>query len=139
MMPTTPSGVLTLYAAALASIVGAVQMRSDLSDPVRPIERGESHGWLSPGVPRLDPNDPMANSATLKRALSQAGDPLDDPRECHAPARWFHVLLDGRQSRIAFPTRAVCQLRRLKEISTAQEGFGNGGLGEMAAFILSNT
>ena len=35
-----------------------------------------------------------------------------------------------------FGARTVCQLRRLKEISAAQPGFGVRGLGEVAAFLL---
>jgi hypothetical protein len=135
-MPTSPLGVLSLWFAALTSMLVAVQLRAELSQPVRPLERAEARGWIEPGVPKLDPDDPMANAATLKVALAEAGDPNADPRSCRAAARWFQVMLDGKQSRIDFTTRAVCQLRRLKEISTGQPGFGTGGLAEMAAFIL---
>jgi proteasome lid subunit RPN8/RPN11 len=133
LLPTSPSGVLGLYFAAFTSMLVAVELRAELSEPVRPIDRGEARGSVEPGVPWLDPDDPMANAATLKRALAEAGDPDGDPRGCHAPARWFQVLLEGRQSRVDFSTRAVCQLKRLKEISTHQPGFQ---LAEMASFIL---
>jgi hypothetical protein len=50
--------------------------------------------------------------------------------------RTVSVLLDGKLSRVRFGARAVCQIRRLKQISAAQPGFGKHGLGEVAAFIL---
>jgi hypothetical protein len=132
LLPTSPSGVLSLYGAALASLFVALQLRAEIYEPVRPLERGEARGWVAPGIPKLDPNDPMANAATLREVLSTAG----DPDSCRAPARWFHLLIDGRQSRVDFSTEAVCQLRRLKAISIEQPGFGHRGLAEMAAFIL---
>lgn len=132
LLPTSPSGVLSLYGAALASLIVALQLRGEIDEPVRPIERGAARGWLSAGIPKLDPDDPMANAATLNAVLAGAG----DPEVCRAPARWFNLLVEGRQSRVDFSTEAVCQLRQLKAISAAQPGFGNRGLGELAAFIL---
>jgi hypothetical protein len=136
MLPSSPSGVITLYASAFITMFIGLQLRAEVHDPVRPLERGEARGSLAPGIPRLEPTDPMANAASLKRALAWAGDPELDPRRCRAAARWFHLLIEGRQSRVDFSTRAVCQLKRLKEISAAQPGFGQRGLGEMAAFVI---
>jgi hypothetical protein len=125
--------VLGLYGAALASLLVGLGLHTDLDDPVRPLERGEARGWITPGVPLLDPDDPMANAATLRAVLATAG---DADSGCLAPARWFHLLIDGRPTRVDFPTSAVCRLRRLKQISMAQPGFGERGLGELAAFVL---
>jgi hypothetical protein len=138
MMPTSAPGVITLYAAALASMVVAVQLRAEVIEPIRPLERAEARGFVEAGLPQLDPDDPMANSIMITRALAQAGDPLLDPRDCRAKMRWFQVLLEGKPSRVEFSTRAVCQLLRLKEISAAQPGFDHRGLAEMAAFILGS-
>jgi hypothetical protein len=133
MLPTSPAGVLSLYGAAFASLLVGLQLHTDLDDPVRPLERAEARGWIAEGVPLLNPDDPMANAATLRNVLQSAGDPESG---CLAPTRWFNLLVDGRPSRVDFPTATVCQLRRLKKISTAQPGYGTRGLGEMAAFIL---
>src|SRR5207248_507394 len=114
MLPTSPSGVLGLYGAALASLFVGIGLHTDLDDPVRPLERGEARGWIAPGVPLLDPDDPMANAATLRAVLASAGDAESG---CLAPARWFHLLIGGRPTRVDFPTAAVCRLRRLKQIS----------------------
>jgi proteasome lid subunit RPN8/RPN11 len=132
MLPTSRTGVLALWMFALFSMVVAVQLRAEIREPVRPIERAAERGWLEPGVPRLDPSDPIANAAGLREALALAGDPDGDPRECRAAARWFQLMPDGKQSRVSFSTRAVCQLKRLKQISIAQPQ----GLAEMAAFIV---
>jgi hypothetical protein len=74
----------------------------------------------------------MANSALLMSALDEIGHPgLGWKKErCQARARSFALLIEGRLSRVRFGPRAVCQLRRLKEISASQPGFGDRGLGE---------
>jgi hypothetical protein len=127
----------SLYLAAGITIVIASQLRTDWTEPERrPLERALSRGELSPGIPRLDPDDALGNAAVLRYALNEVGTPGFDESDCRARARSFTVLLDGRLSRVRFGARAVCQLRRLKEISVAQPGFGHRGLGEVAAFVL---
>jgi proteasome lid subunit RPN8/RPN11 len=127
---------LTLYVAALASMVAAVQLRAEPNESVRPLERGVSRGEIEPGVPRLDPEDPMANAALLGRELVAVGRPALDGEPCRAAPRSFALYVDGRLSRVRFAARAVCQLWRLKQISTAQPGFGRRGLAEVAAFVV---
>jgi hypothetical protein len=136
-MLTSPQAVLTMYATACASMLAAVQLRLEPFElPVRPIERGEARGEVERGVPRLDPDDPMANAALLSAALAAVGRPWLDEQPCCAAPRRFSLLLDGRLSEVWFGARAVCQLRRLKQISAGQPGFGRRGLAEVAAFVL---
>jgi len=136
-MPASPLGVISLYSAAIASLVGAVHLRQEPHKVEHnPLVRGLSRGEVSPGIPRLDPDDAMANAALLRLALNEVGTPGFDERECDARPRTVSVLLDGRLSRVRFGARAVCQLRKLKQISAAQPGFGRHGLGEVAAFLL---
>jgi proteasome lid subunit RPN8/RPN11 len=85
-------------------------------------------------VPRLDPDDAMANAAVLETVLSEV--PQAGGDGCLATPRGFSVMVSGRLSQVHFGARAVCQLQRLKEISAAQPGFGAHGLGEVAAFLL---
>src|SRR5260221_14559888 len=118
-MPTSPIGVLTIYLAALGSMVAAVQLRAEATDPIRPTERGAARGWIETGVPRLDPDDPMANAAMLMSTLATVGARDLDSAGCRHPARFFTLLLDGRLSHVRFSPRAVCQLKRLKHISAA--------------------
>src|SRR4051812_4208016 len=135
-MPSSPYVVISLYLAAFLSILGAVQLRQENPERIHnPLARGLTRGEVTPGIPRLDPDDAMANAAVLKLALNEVGTPGFDERECKASPRSFSVLLAGRLSRVRFGARAVCQLRRLKQISVAQ-GVGRRGLGEMAAFVL---
>src|SRR6516165_8370477 len=93
-MFASPQGVVGLYLAALASMIGAVQMRLDLDGgPWRPLERARARGEVAPGVPRLDADDAMANAAMLNAELREAVD-------CGAAPRAFAVLLDGQLSRV---------------------------------------
>jgi hypothetical protein len=136
-MPTSPHAVISLYIAAFFTIIIAVQLRAEPFEPERrPLERALGRGDLEPGVPRLDPDDALANAAVLKLALTEVGNPGLDESECQAAPRSFTVLLAERLSRVRFGARAVCQLRKLKQISKAQPGFGHRGLGEVAAFVL---
>jgi hypothetical protein len=135
-MPSSPHAVVSLYLAAFLSLWGAVHLRHDNETPVyNPLTRGLGRGELSPGIPRLDPDDAMANAALLRMALNEVGIPGLDEKECTASPRSFSVLLAGRLSHVRFGARAVCQLRRLKKISVGQAA-RRGGLGELAAFIL---
>jgi len=105
---------------------------------VHSLERARLRGEVAPDIPRLDGNDAMANAALLNALLTDVPHP-DFPRAgrtCQAPARSFAVQLQGRLSRVRFGARSVCQLRRLKEISAAQPGFGPRGVAEVAAFVL---
>lgn len=104
------------------------------ADPIRPIERARARGEIHEGVPRLDADDPMANTAVLTVALAEVG-PV---RPCAARPRFFTIRLgpEGRLSRVRFGARPVCQLQRLKEISMAQAEGNERALGEVAAFIL---
>ena len=136
-MPSSPYAVVSIYLAAFLSVIGAVHLRQEpYAVTHSPLARGVQRGELRPGIPRLDPDDAMANAAVLKLALNEVGTPGLDESECHASARRFSVLLAGRQSNLRFSSRAVCQLQKLKQISTAQPGFGKHGLGEVAAFVL---
>jgi len=105
---------------------------------VHTLQRGLSRGELGPGIPRLDENDAMANAAVLNAALARVPHPGlgAEGHLCGMRARSFAVLLQKRLSRVRFGARSVCQLRRLKEISQAQPGFGPHGLAEVPAFIL---
>ena len=130
-MLSTPTTAVTLYVSSALVLSGAFAIRSDPpADPIRPLERAHERGEVAPGVPRLDPADPMANQAVLMEALAA----VDDSGGCRA--RTVALAVGGRLSRVRFGARVVCQLRRLKEISVAQPGFGARGLAEVAAFIL---
>jgi|GEM_PF-6281694 len=136
-MPTPALPALSLYLAAAASFAGAIGLRTENPESLHnPLARGLSRGEVAANVPKLDPNDPMANAALLRMALSEIGTPGFDEKDCTANARHFEILLDGQRSWVRFGSRAVCQLRRLKQISIAQPGFGKHGLGEVAAFLL---
>jgi hypothetical protein len=135
-MPTSPHAVLSLYLAAFLSLWGAIHLRTDnQTTEYNPLTRGLQRGELSPGIPRLDPDDAMANAAVLRMALNEVGIPGLDEKDCTAAPRSFSVLLGGRLSHIRFGARAVCQLRRLKKISVGQ-AYTRRGLGEVAAFLL---
>jgi hypothetical protein len=126
------SGFLVLFAALH---IGAEPMKN----LIRPLDRGLARGEIRPGVPRLDPDDPMANAAVLMAALDEVGHPgleSDRSEPCQARARSFALLAGGRLSRVRFGGRSVCQLQKLKTISMAQPGFGDRGLGEVAAFLV---
>ena len=130
-MLSTPATAVTLYLSSALVLSGAFAIRSDPpDDPIRPLERAHARGQVAPGVPRLDPADPMANQAVLMEALTA----VDDASGCRA--RTIALGLGGRLSRVRFAGRAVCQLARLKQISVAQPGFGARGLAEVAAFVL---
>jgi hypothetical protein len=136
-MPTSPVFCCALYLAAGITLFIATQLRTEPLGPQRrPLERALARGEVGPGVPRLDPDDALANAAILKLQLNEVGTPGLDEDDCRSAARTFSILLDGRLSRVRFGARAVCQLRRLKQISVAQPGFGHRGLGEVAAFVL---
>ncbi|HEY2748908.1 MAG TPA: hypothetical protein VGL86_30010 [Polyangia bacterium] len=129
-MLSTPTTAVALYLSSAVVLSGAFAIRSDPpEDPIRPLERAHARGEVAPGIPRLDPADPMANQAVLMEALAAA-----DGAGCHG--RTIALALDDRLSRVHFDRRAVCQLGRLKEISVAQPGFGARGLAEVAAFVL---
>ena len=136
-MPESPVAVCALYVAAFLTLLIAVQLRVDLTEPERrPLMRALSRGEVASGVPRLDPDDALANAAILRMQLAEVGTPGFDENECQAAPRTFQILLEGTYSSVRFGARAVCQLRRLKRISVAQPGFGHHGLGEVAAFVL---
>ena len=130
----------SLYVSGCLLLSLALQVRMEpRANPVRPIDRGRARGELRQGVPRLDPDDPMANAALLKAALDDIAPPgLTEARgqPCRARPRIFSVLVNERLSKVRFGARIVCQLQRLKEISAAQPGYGVRGLGEVAAFIV---
>jgi hypothetical protein len=130
----------SLYVSGCLLLSLALQVRMEpRANPVRPIDRGRARGELRQGVPRLDPDDPMANAALLKAALDDVGHPglaVEGADPCRTRPRVFSVLVDERLSRVRFGGRVVCQLQRLKEISAAQPGFGVRGLGEVAAFLV---
>jgi len=130
-MLSTPTTAVTLYLSSALVLSGAFAIRADPhEDPIRPLERAHARGQVAPGIPRLDPADPMANRAVLNEALGA----VDDLATCRA--RTLALFVGGRMSRVRFDRRAVCQLRRLKQISVAQPGFGARGLAEVAAFVL---
>jgi proteasome lid subunit RPN8/RPN11 len=136
-MVSSPFGVVSLYIAAALTMWGAVQMHQTWPKTIHdPLLRGLERGEVEAGIPRLDPEDAMANAALLRTSLNAVGTPGLDDASCDAGARQFSVLLDGRASTVRFGARLVCQLRRLKQISVAQPGFGRRGLGEVAAFVL---
>jgi hypothetical protein len=130
-MLSTPTTAVALYLSSAVVLSGAFAIHSDPpDDPIRPLERAHARGEVAPGIPQLDPADPMANQAVLMEALAAVG----DVSTCRA--RTVALALGGRLSRVRFGRRAVCQLGRLKEISVAQPGFGARGLAEVAAFVL---
>ncbi len=130
-MLSPPTTAVTLYLSSALVLSGAVAIKSEpYEEPIRPLERAHARGEVAPGVPRLDPADPMANQAVLAEALAAVA--VDE--RCRA--RTVASAVGGRLSRVRFPRRVVCQLARLKEISVAQPGFGAHGLAEVAAFVL---
>jgi hypothetical protein len=130
-MLSTPATAVTLYLSSALVLSGAFAIRSDPpEDPIRPLERAHARGEVAPGIPRLDPADPMANQAVLMEALDAVADGSD------GRARTIALALGGRLSRVRFSRRVVTQLARLKEVSVAQPGFGARGLAEVAAFVL---
>jgi hypothetical protein len=132
-MVPTPTTAVTLYLSSALVLSGAVAIRTDpVEDPIRPLERAHARGEVEPGVPRLDPADPMANQAVLMEAIAA----VDDETSASCRARTVALAVGGKLSRVHFGRRAVCELRRLKEISVAQPGFGARGLAEVAAFVL---
>jgi hypothetical protein len=131
-MWSSPRTVLLLYSLSALALTGAFQARIPPSPRgVRPLERALARGEVAPGVPRLDPDDPMANAAVLAEALEAS-----PARTCPAAPRSFVVHLSGRTRRVRVPSHVVCQLATLKAISIAQPGFGRRGLAELAAFLL---
>jgi hypothetical protein len=131
-MLSTPTTAVTLYLSSALVLSGAFAIHADPpEDPIRPLERAHARGEVAPGVPRLDPADPMANQAVLMESLAAV-----DVQPAACRARTIALALDGRLSRVRFDRRAVCQLQRLKQISVAQPGFGARGLAEVAAFVL---
>jgi hypothetical protein len=132
-MLSTPATAVSLYVSSFLVLGAAFGIKSDpQSEPLRPLERAHLRGELEPGIPRLDPGDPMANEAVLMESLS-----LDDAT-CNASGRTIALAVGGRLSRVRFAARAVCQLQRLKQISVAQPGFGHHGIAEVAAFVLGH-
>src|SRR2546430_13570280 len=124
-MPESPLAVCALYLAAAVTLVIAVQLRVDYTEPERrPLMRALARGEIAPGVPRLDPDDALGNAAVLRMQLAEVGTPGFDEHDCQAAPRTFHILLDNALSKVRFGGRAVCQLRRLKRVSVAQPGFG---------------
>lgn len=130
---------LLAYGLGIAVLGAGYFLRTERPRPaVHSLERARLRGEVAPDIPRLDAHDAMANAALLNELLGEVPHP-DFPREgrtCRAPARSFAVQLRGRLSRVRFGGRSVCQLRRLKEISVAQPGFGPRGVAEVAAFVL---
>src|SRR5262245_1018557 len=123
-MPDSPIAVCALYLAAFITMIIAVQLRTDWTQPERrPLARALARGEIEPGVPRLDPDDAMANAAILRMQLAEVGTPGLDEHDCQASPRRFTILLDGRLSKVRFGARAVCQMQKLKRISVAQPGF----------------
>ena len=131
-MWSSPRTVLLLYGLSALVLTGAFQARIPLdSAAVSPLERARSRGDISPGVPRLDAEDPMANAAILGEALDR-----ERVRGCSLAPRSFQVHLEGRTRHVRVPSHIVCQLAMLKTISVGQPGFGTRGLAEVAAFLL---
>jgi hypothetical protein len=131
-MWSSPRTTLLLYSLSALTLTGAFQVWIPPSGrAVRPLERALTRGEVSAGIPRLDPDDPMANAAILGEALETPA-----ARTCASAPRSFLVRLNGRTRRVRVPSRIVCQLAMLKEISIAQPGFGARGLAEVAAFLL---
>ncbi|MEO6953144.1 MAG: hypothetical protein ABI321_15190 [Polyangia bacterium] len=134
-MWSSSRAVLGLYGLSGVILAGALQMRiPSAAEPVRPLERALERGEVVAGVPRLDPGDPMANAAILHMVLESPA-----VLDCARPPRRFDVQLDGTTRHVRVPSPVVCQLAALKRISVLQPGFGKGGLGEMAAFLLARS
>lgn len=140
-MASAPHATLSFYLAGVLILtaaihIGAAPPRGQLA-AVAPLQRGLARGEAQPGVPRLDPEDAMANAAILSATLEEIPHSEEPGRaRCAAAPRLFSLMVGGRLSRVRFSARTVCQLKRLKEISAAQPGFGERGLGEVAAFLL---
>lgn len=133
------------YGLGVLMLLGGLYLRPDRSlKTVHTLQRALSRGEVSPDIPRLDANDAMANAAVLNAALSVVTHPglrpsgpiAESAPPCTQRARSFAVFIDGRLSRVRFGARSVCQLLRLKQISTSQPGFGPRGLAEVPAFVL---
>lgn len=153
-MANAPHAAFTFYVSGLLVLTAAIHIgATQPQSPVGPLQRALARGEVRPGIPRLGPDDPMANAALLQAELDEVPHPLaapSPPPACGARARTFAVMLAGRLSRVRFAARTVCQLRRLKEISMAQEagptahgtglhgraGAGGRPLGEVAAFVV---
>lgn len=138
--PLLRRATLVLYGVGLLALLLAAGLfkRSRPAAPsVHPLVRGLERGELAPSVPRLDPDDPMANAAVLSAALQEVPHPgVEAPIRCQARPRHFAVMLDGRLSRVRLAARAVCQLLRLKHISVSQPALGENAVAEVAAFLI---
>lgn len=139
----TPHLACSLYVTGILILTVALHIGPEpVASPISPLQRAQARGEIEPGVPRLAPDDPMANAAILMAALDEVQhpglgrEPAGEVNRCRAAARLFALRLSGRLSRVRFGARSVCQLQRLKSISAAQPGFGHRGLGEVAAFVL---
>lgn len=130
--------VCALYAIGLSAVlIGLTQKKRPPVPAVHALERARERGFIDDLIPRLDPHDAFANAAILNALLDEVPHPgLATGAPCQARARLVAVLLDGRLSRVRFSGRQVCQLRRLKEVSTRQEGLGKSEVAEVAAFLL---
>ena len=74
-MLSTPTTAVTLYLSSALVLSGAFAIRSDPpDDPIRPLERAHARGEVAPGIPQLDPADPMANQAVLMESLAAVAD-----------------------------------------------------------------
>jgi hypothetical protein len=134
MLSTPAATAVSLYVSSFLVLGAAFGIRSDpREEPLRPLERAHLRGEVEPGIPRLEPGDPMANEAVLMEALSEVENP-----GCEAGRRTIALAVGGRLSRVRFSPRTVCQLARLKQISVAQPGFGHHGIAEVAAFVLGH-
>lgn len=133
---------IALYAVGMLVLVGALLIRQrPQSQPVYALDRGLAAGEVGGGLPKLNPNDPMANAAVLNAAMATVAhpglrSPVENERPCRARARWFTLLLSGKLSRVRFGARTVCQLQLLKQVSVSQPGVGPRGVAEVAAFVL---
>ena len=127
-----------LYAFGLGAVLfGLVHKKRPAIPPVHALERARERGLIGDLIPRLDPQDAFANAAVLSALLDEVPHPrLSTGSDCQARARLLVVMIDGRLSRVRFSGRQVCQLRRLKEVSTGQEGLAKNEVAEVAAFLL---
>ena len=130
--------VCALYAIGLgAAILALSQNRRTPVPSVHALDRARERGMIDDLVPRLDPQDAFANAAILNAILEEVPHPgLHSDAACQARARIIAVQLSGTLSRVRFSGRQVCQLKRLKEVSTRQEGLGRDEVAEVAAFLL---
>ena len=130
-----------LYLFGGVTLCAALSLRAETAPrhpPFRAIERARARGEVE-GLPRLDPNDAMANSAVLMAAIDRVpmpGAAAPDGAACIERPRFFSLITGGRMSRVRFNVRQVCQLKTLKRASVVQPGFDVRGLGEVAAFVL---